>query len=54
VRKRLQVYHQQTRPLVDYYAGWERSGEAQAPRLRRIEGTGSVEQVTQRIAEALR
>ena len=54
VRKRLQVYHEQTRPLVDYYAGWERSGEAQAPRLRRIEGTGSVEQVTQRIAEALR
>ncbi len=54
VRKRLQVYHEQTRPLVDYYAGWARSGDAQATRLRRIEGTGSVEQVTQRIAEALR
>ena len=54
VRKRLQVYHDQTRPLVDYYAGWAQSGDAQAPRLRRIEGTGSVEQVTQRIAEALR
>ena len=54
VRKRLQVYHQQTRPLVDYYAAWEASGEPAAPRLRRIAGVGPVDEVTRRIAEALR
>ncbi len=54
VRKRLQVYHEQTRPLVDYYAQWARSGEAAAPRLLRISGVGAVEEVTQRIADALR
>ncbi len=54
VRKRLQVYHQQTRPLVDYYAAWEASGDRAAPRLRRIAGVGPVDEVTRRIAEALR
>ena len=54
VRKRLQVYHQQTRPLVDYYAAWQASGDHAAPRLRRIAGVDPVDEVTRRIAEALR
>ena len=54
VRKRLQVYHEQTRPLVDYYEQWTKSGDAAAPRLRRISGVGPVDEVTRRIAEALR
>lgn len=54
VRKRLQVYHEQTRPLVDYYAQWARTGDAAAPRLRSIAGVGPVEEVTRRITEALR
>ena len=54
VRKRLRVYHEQTRPLVDYYGDWERGGDAAAPRLRRISGVGPVDEVTRRIAEALR
>jgi adenylate kinase len=53
VRKRLQVYQQQTRPLVDYYSAWAASGDAQAPRYRRIDGTGTVEQITQRAFAAL-
>jgi adenylate kinase len=50
VRKRLQVYHQQTRPLVDYYSS--QTGP-DAPRYHRIEGIGSVEEVRDRIVQAL-
>jgi len=46
VRKRLQVYQSQTRPLVEYYAKWAASGDASAPRHRRISGSGTVEQIT--------
>ncbi len=42
VRKRLAVYHEQTKPLVDYYTAWSDSGEEDAPKYVRIEGTGSV------------
>jgi adenylate kinase len=53
VRNRLQVYHRQTRPLVDYYAAWAQVGDAQAPRYRRIDGTGSVDDITARAFAAL-
>jgi adenylate kinase len=53
VRKRLQVYQAQTRPLVDYYSAWAAAGDAQAPRYRRIEGTGTVDEITQRAFTAL-
>ncbi len=53
VRNRLAVYKEQTRPLVDYYAGWAASGDAQAPRYRKIGGTGSVEEITARALAAL-
>ncbi len=53
VRKRLEVYKAQTRPLVDFYDKWAASGDAQAPRHCRIDGTGSVEQITGRAFAAL-
>jgi len=53
VRKRLEVYHAQTRQLVDYYGRWADGGEAGAPRYRRISGLGSVEAITARVFEAL-
>jgi adenylate kinase len=53
VRKRLQVYQSQTRPLVDYYSAWAASGDPHAPRYRRISGTGTVEQITERAFAAL-
>ena len=53
VRKRLEVYQKQTRPLVDYYAKWAAGGDAQAPRYARISGTGSVDEITQRAFAAL-
>jgi len=53
VRNRLAVYQSQTRPLVQYYADWAATGDAAAPRYRRISGTGSVEEITARALEAL-
>ena len=53
MRKRLDIYHQQTRPLVDYYANWAATGDAAAPQCRKISGLGSVEDITQRALTAL-
>jgi adenylate kinase len=53
VRKRLQVYQDQTRPLVDYYAQWASQGDAQAPRYRKISGLGSVDDIRERAFAAL-
>ncbi|ANN67671.1 adenylate kinase [Bordetella bronchialis] len=52
VRRRLAVYREQTRPLVDYYAGWA-STDAQAPRYRKISGVGAVEEIRARLFAAL-
>ncbi len=53
VRRRLQVYQSQTRPLVEYYGRWAASGDPQAPRYARVSGTGSVEEITARVMAAL-
>lgn len=53
VRKRLEVYHAQTRQLVDYYSKWAQGGEAGAPRYRRISGLGTVDEISARALEAL-
>jgi adenylate kinase len=53
VRKRLDVYQRQTRPLVEYYVRWAATGDAQAPRHARISGSGSVEEITARAFAAL-
>ncbi len=53
VRKRLEVYHAQTSVLVDYYAKWAASGDAQAPRYRKVSGVGPVEEIKRRVFEAL-
>jgi len=54
VRKRLEVYHAQTRQLVDYYGQWAASSEAGAPRYRRIAGIGPVDTIRDRAFDALR
>jgi len=53
VRKRLEVYHEQTEPLIDYYKNWQSSGEAAAPQYVRIEGIGKVEEIRDHIYAAL-
>jgi len=53
VRKRLDVYSQQTRPLVDYYADWAKAEPSVAPKYRAISGVGTVDEITQRALAAL-
>jgi adenylate kinase len=43
----------QTRPLVEYYRQWAETGDPDAPAYRRIEGTGTVEDITARALAAL-
>ncbi len=54
VRKRLDVYQAQTRPLVDYYGNWAKTGDATAPKYRKISGVGSVDEIRGRILDALK
>jgi adenylate kinase len=54
VRHRLEVYRRQTRPLVDYYGRWAASGDAAAPKYRKISGLGTLEEIHERVLGALR
>jgi len=54
VRNRLEVYRRQTSPLIGYYTRWGSSGDAKAPKYRRISGLGPVEEIKQRALAALR
>lgn len=54
VRKRLDVYQAQTRPLVDYYSNWAAAGDAAAPKYRKISGVGTVDEIRGRILDALK
>ncbi len=57
VRKRLQVYNDQTRPLVEYYSSWavqsSLSDKVKAPAYRKVNGTGSVDNITASIFAVL-
>jgi adenylate kinase len=53
VRKRIETYHEQTKPLVQYYVDWAKSGDARAPRYVAINGLGAVEAVRDEIFAAL-
>ncbi|MGE4241009.1 adenylate kinase [Ramlibacter sp.] len=53
VKKRLEVYEAQTRPLVGYYSEWAKNDPTNAPRYRRIDGLGTVDEITGRALEAL-
>jgi len=53
VKKRLDVYHDQTKPLVKYYFDWSAKGDVNAPRYAKISGLGTVEQITKRTFAAL-
>jgi adenylate kinase len=53
VRKRLEVYSSQTRPLVEYYSKWAKSAPDTAPKYRAISGMGGVDEITDRAFKAL-
>ncbi len=54
VKKRLDVYHQQTEALVGYYGDWAKSGAPGAPKYRKIDGLGAVEAIRERAFAALK
>jgi adenylate kinase len=54
VMKRLEVYHDQTKPLVDYYSQWEKVDSNNAPQYVRITGTGAVETIRDQVFAALK
>lgn len=54
VRKRLQVYHEQTEPLVEYYSKWSAHGGKDAPRYIKVTGIGTVEEIRDLIFAALK
>ncbi|MEX0957657.1 MAG: adenylate kinase [Burkholderiales bacterium] len=54
VRKRLEVYHAQTKQLIDYYSDWAKSGQPGAPKYVRVQGVGSMESIRDRIFAALK
>lgn len=53
VVKRLNVYHEQTKPLVDYYTAWSASGDGKAPKVVHVPGVGSVESIREKVIAAL-
>ena len=54
VLKRLSVYHAQTEALVKFYGDLAASGDASAPKYRSISGLGSIEEIKNRVFEALK
>ena len=54
VKKRLEIYHEQTNTLVEYYSRWAINGEKCAPQYVKIEGVGLVDDIRNNILEALR
>jgi adenylate kinase len=54
VKRRLDIYHAQTEPLITYYTRWEASGDARAPRYRKVNGLGTVEAIRDACMAALR
>lgn len=53
VKKRLDVYHLQTEPLIAYYENWSKSGVPNAPLYRRVAGVGRVDEIREAVFKAL-
>ncbi|MCP8898657.1 adenylate kinase [Gilvimarinus xylanilyticus] len=53
VRKRLSVYHEQTKPLVDFYQQLEAQKPGEAPKFTRVAGVGSVDSIRTQLFEVL-
>lgn len=54
VKKRLEVYHSQTKPLVDYYSNWAKSGAAGAPKHVKVNGLGEMDTIKNNIFNLLK
>lgn len=54
VTKRLEIYHSQTAPLVQFYGDWSATGDANAPKHVKINGVGSLDSIRDAIFTALK
>ncbi|MBT8123818.1 MAG: adenylate kinase [Gammaproteobacteria bacterium] len=54
VRQRLNVYHTQTQPLIEYYSQWADSGDEHAPKFIQVNGIGKVTEIRDQIFDALK
>ncbi len=54
VRKRLDVYHSQTKPLIDFYSKWAAAGDVRAPKYRKVNGVGALDSIRASILDALK
>jgi adenylate kinase len=54
VKKRLEIYHSQTKPLVNFYSTWAAEGDAKAPKVRKVAGVGNVDAITKSVFDALK
>ncbi len=54
VRKRLDVYHSQTKPLVEFYSKWATTGDARAPKYRKVNGVGPLDGIREAVLAALK
>ncbi len=54
VKERLHVYHAQTQPLIEYYSNWQAAGDPKAPKHSKVSGTGTVDQIRDRVFAALK
>ena len=53
VKKRLDVYHQQTKPLVEYYQKLAKAGDSKAPKYHSVSGVGEISKITQDLIKAV-
>ncbi len=53
VKKRLDIYHHQTKPLIDYYLGWSQRKEDHAPKYKKVSGLGNIEQIKAEVLKDL-
>ena len=53
VQKRLDIYHQQTSPLVEYYSAWAAKGEDKAPKYVCVKGVGTVDEIKVMVLDSI-
>ena len=54
VRARLDVYHEQTEPLISYYTDYSNDGSDSAPKYVKVDGIGGVDEIRDRIFGGIR
>jgi adenylate kinase len=54
VKERLHVYHAQTQPLIEYFSKWQATGAPDAPKHCKVSGTGTVEQIRDRVFASIK